>query len=150
MGHPAVSTFGFSTPATYPLPQTALGLSSYAGQGPGIQPLSLQPYQQSLATPVTGGYAIGALQPWQQLQQLVQIVPQQLQQVQYLHQLQLFHLQQLLQLLPAQLQQIQQLLQVVVPQQVQQPWQAFGSPIPVQPGFNVGPQAFSGSASHVM
>jgi hypothetical protein len=123
------NTFGIGTPATYPLPQGPWGLS----------------------TPFMGSYAIGGVQP---LQQLLQIVPQQLQQVQYLQQLQAFHLQQLLQLVPTQLQLIQQLVQAVPQQiqQLQQPWQT--SPIPAQSGFGLVPPglaSLSGApVSHVM
>jgi hypothetical protein len=132
------NTFGIGTPATYPLPQGPWGLS----------------------TPFMGSYAIGGVQPLQQVQQLLQLVPQQLQQVQYLQQLQAFHLQQLLQLVPTQLQLIQQLVQAVPQQlqqiqqmqQLQQPWQT--SPIPAQSGFGLVPPglaSLSGApVSHVM
>lgn len=132
MNYLGSNTFGIGTPATYPLPQGPWGLS----------------------TPFMGSYAIGGVQP---LQQLLQIVPQQLQQVQYLQQLQAFHLQQLLQLVPTQLQLIQQLVQAVPQQiqqiqQLQQPWQT--SPIPAQSGFGLVPPglaSLSGApVSHVM
>jgi hypothetical protein len=134
MNHLGNSTFGIGTPAMYPQQQGAWGYS----------------------TP--GSYAVGAVQPWQQAQQLLQIVPQQLQQVQYLQQLQAFHLQQLLQLVPAQLQLIQQLVQAVPQQlqqlqQLQQPWQTSGSLISAQPGFGLVPSglaSLAGAASHVM
>src|SRR4030095_11143076 len=97
------------------------GFSPYSIQSPGVQTLPQQLYGQTPPNPFTGS-GIGALagsQPFQQVQQLLQLPPQQLQQLQHLQQLQLIQLQQLLQLVPAQLQQLQQLVQLL-PHQIQQ------------------------------
>ena len=122
----AGTMFGMS-PATYPISAAPWGVAPYgshAGQGIGLQ-------------------------PWQQILQLVQIVPQQLQQVQALQQQQLLYVQQLLQIVPEQLQQLQQLVQGLS-QQVQ-PLQAFGPTLSGPLGFGLVPQAFGGQApSHVM
>ncbi len=120
----AGTMFGIGTPTTYPISPAPWGLSpygAYAGQG-------------------------AALQPWQQITQLLQIVPQQLQQVQALQQQQLLYLQQLLQIVPAQLQQLQQLIQSL-PQQGQPFSQTMSGPF----GFGLVPQAFGGQVpGHVM
>ena len=120
----AGTMFGIGTPASYPVAPTSWGLSPYAAfSGQGL-----------------GG------QPWQQLLQLVQTVPQQLQQVQALQQQQLLYLQQLLQVVPAQLQQLQQLIQVL-PQQIQPLGQTISGPF----GFGLIPQTFGGHLpGHVM
>ena len=107
-------------------------LNPYASIGSlgGSTPFAPQPYTQQAYSPA-GAFGIGIspylqtqqnVQPLQQIQQLLQIVPQQLQQLQHLQQVQLQHLQQLqqfVQIVPQQLQQIQQLIQFV-PQQIQQ------------------------------
>jgi hypothetical protein len=101
-------------------------LNPYASIGSlgGSTPFAAQPYAQQAYSPA-GAFGIGTqqnVQPLQQIQQLLQIVPQQLQQLQHLQQVQLQHLQQLqqfVQIVPQQLQQIQQLIQFV-PQQIQQ------------------------------
>jgi ABC-type transporter Mla subunit MlaD len=120
----AGTMFGIGTSPTYPLAATSWGLSpfvAYPGQGAGVQ-------------------------SWQQLQQLLQIVPQQLQQVQALQQQQLLYVQQLLQIVPAQLQQLQQLIQIL-PQQTQPLGQNMAAPL----GFGVIPQTFGGQLPvHVM
>jgi hypothetical protein len=86
---------------------------------------------------------------WQQILQLVQIVPQQLQQIQALQQQQLLYVQQLLQLVPTQLQQLQQLIQNL-PLQASSA-QAFGPSLAAPLGFGLLPQAFPGQVStHVM
>lgn len=127
----AGTMYGIGTPTNYPISQPSMGFSPYAsfvGQGIGIS-------------------------PWQQILQLVQIVPQQLQQVQTLQQQQLVYLQQLLQLVPAQLQQLQQLIQVLhqQAQPLQQPWQPLGQAISGPLGFGLVPQVFAGQPpSHVM
>ncbi len=103
-----------------------------------------------------GALSFGA-SPWQQQipQQLFQLVPQQLHQLHYLQQQQLQVLQQLqqvLQIVPQQLHQLQHILQFV-PQQIQQPFGqgasgiggGFGTPFLSTPLF--GPQSFP---SHVM
>lgn len=119
----AGTIFGIGTSPTYPL-STPWGFSpygAYPGQAAGVQ-------------------------SWQQLLQLLQIVPQQLQQVHALQQQQLLYVQQLLQIVPAQLQQLQQLIQVV-PQQVQPLGQNMAAPL----GFGLIPQTFGGQLPvHVM
>lgn len=146
-----IAGFGIGTPAGYGVQPANWGIPPYGTQGTGMQPWGPQAYVQPISSPLTSGYGIGAAQPSPQLQQLLQILPQQLQQLQFLEQQQLVHLQQLLHLVPAQLQQIQQLIQVVT-QQVQQFQQSpIGSGIPAPLGFGSAPQAFSGSpVSHVM
>src|ERR1700757_991534 len=84
--------------------------------GMGISPT----YPVLTTTPGWNPYGTFAAQatgqiPWQ-IQQLVQIVPQQLQQIQSLQQQQLIYLQQLLQVVPTQLQQLQQFVQSLPPQ----------------------------------
>jgi hypothetical protein len=123
----AATMFGIGTPSTFPINPALWGLSPYGGA-------------------ITAGVG---LQPWQQIQQLIQVVPQQLQQVQALQQQQLLYLQQLLQIVPAQLQQLQQLIQVL-PQQAQL-LQPIGQSITGPLGFGLVPQAFAGQApTHVM
>src|SRR5258706_11697559 len=116
MGQFTGSTFGIGTPTIYSDPQNPFG----GGYG-------------------FGPYGIGAAPPWQQIAQLLQIVPQQLQQLQLLQQQQL-----------QQLQQLQHLIQVVVPQQLQQlqqQFQPFGVGVPSPLGFGLAPQTFAGQAS---
>ena len=146
MGYRTGSAFGIGTPTIPLLPQTTpWGFSPYAGQGIGGQ--ALQPYGQTLLSPLVGGgssigpYGISPVQ----IVHLLQILPQQLQQLQLLQQQQLLQLQQLVQLVPAQLQQIQQLIQLV-PQQVQQlqQWQPFGAGVASPLGFGFAPQVFTG------
>lgn len=123
----AATMFGFGTPSTFPTSPALWGLSPYAGA----------------ITPGVG------LQPWQQIQQLIQVVPQQLQQLQALQQQQLLYLQQLLQIVPAQLQQLQQLIQVL-PQQAQV-LQPIGQSMTGPLGFGLVPQVFAGQPpTHVM
>jgi hypothetical protein len=128
------------------------GISPYSIQSPGVQTLPQQLYGQTLPNPFIGS-GIGSVSgnlPFQQIPQLLQIVPQQLQQLQHLQQLQLMQLQQLLQLVPAQLQQLQQLVQLL-PHQIQQlqQWQPFGTGISAP--FGLMPQAFAGQpATQVM
>jgi hypothetical protein len=93
-------------------PFTQQGQQGFGGYASAMNPFGLQ----------TGAYA----QPLQQVQHLLQILPQQLQQLHYLQQhqhslqqQQLHQLQQLLQLVPQQLQQLQQLIQLL-PQQLHQ------------------------------
>jgi hypothetical protein len=134
--HLAGTTFGFGTPVGYP------GSAATWGFSPS------QPYLQPYAGQPISGY--GAGQPWQQIQQLLQILPAQVQQLQALQQQQLQYLQQLIQIVPAQLQQLQQLIQII-PQQFQQQSQPFGQAI--QNPFALGflPQPFSSQGSgHVM
>jgi hypothetical protein len=120
MGQFAGTTFGIGTPSIYSAQQNPFG----GGYG-------------------VGPYGIGAAQPWQQIAQLLQIVPQQLQQLQLLQQHQL-----------QQLQQLQQLIQVVVPhqlQQLQQQIQPFSAGVSGPLGFGLAPQLFAGQpSSHVM
>ena len=120
----AGTMFGIGTSPTYPIASTSWGLSpyvAYPGQGSGVQ-------------------------SWQQLLQVLQIVPQQLQQVQALQQQQLLYVQQLLQIVPPQLQQLQQLIQVL-PQQFQPLGQNMSTPL----GFGLIPQTFGGQIpGHVM
>jgi hypothetical protein len=126
----AGTMFGIGTPNPYAISAGSWGLSPYGSVGQGI----------------------GVQQPWQQILQLVQIVPQQLQQVQALQQQQLLYLQQLLQVVPAQLQQLQQLIQIL-PQQAQQlqPFQPLGQTLSGPLGFGLVPQVFAGQTpSHVM
>ena len=158
---------------------TGLGIGSPFGQfgqtggspfgGYGMTtPFQLQtpPYLQSLQQ-IPGSSGTGQpfgqqSQHYAQLQQLLQILPQQLGQVhQLLHQ-QFQALQQLVQVVPQQLQHIQQLLQIL-PQQIQQlqmqsqqpfgaqatpgiggfgPWQ--------QSGAGIGSPAFGGQGGPVM
>jgi hypothetical protein len=121
----AGTMFGIGTPTTYPISAAPWGSSPYGGYA---------------------GQAAG-LQPWQQIMQLVQIVPQQLQQVHALQQQQLLYLQQLLQIVPAQLQQLQQQLIQSLPQQGQPFTQTISGPF----GFGLVPQAFGGQVpGHVM
>jgi hypothetical protein len=98
-----------------------------------------------------GGFGPGTMQPWQQVLQTLQTLPQQLQQLHYSQQQQLQYIQQLLQIVPAQLQQIQQLIQIL-PQQIQhlqqQPQlQSFGQGVPGSFGFGLVPQPFGAQAS---
>ena len=116
----AGTTFGIGTPTIYTGPQNPFG-SGYS----------------------FGSYGVGAAPPWQQIAQLLQIVPQQLQQLQLLQQHQL-----------QQLQQLQQVIQVVIPhqlQQLQQQFQPFSAGVSSPLGFGLAPQPFAGQASgHVM
>ena len=147
MTHVAGTPFGLGAPTNYS-PSAPWGLSPYASQGLGFQPLAQQPYIQPLSGQSIPGYGISGGQPLQQILQVLQIVPQQLQQLQFIQQQQSFQLQLLLQILPAQLQQLQQLIQVVPQQQLQQP---FGPAISGPFGFGVAPQVFGGqTAGHVM
>jgi len=94
-----------------------------------------------------GAQATGQI-PWQ-IQQLVQILPQQLQQIQTLQQQQLIYLQQLLQVVPTQLQQLQQFVQSLPPQSPS--IQPFGQSLSGSLGFGPIPQPFQGQlSSHVM
>lgn len=148
MGHVQGSTFGVATPTILPQSGISWGFSPYAGQ-----PFGIQSFPQQYGQPFSNqpGYGIGGAQPLQQIQQLLQIVPQQLQQLQWLQQQQLAQIQPLLQLVPAQLQQLQQMIQFV-PQQIQllqqQPYgPTFSSPL----GLGLTPQPFAGTgASYVM
>lgn len=119
----AGTMFGIGTSPTYPF-ASSWGSSpyvAYPGQGGGVQ-------------------------SWQQLLQVLQIVPHQLQQIQALQQQQLLYVQQLLQIVPAQLQQLQQLIQVL-PQQLQPLGQTMTGPL----GFGLIPQTFGGQIpGHVM
>src|SRR5215475_3230453 len=77
--------------------------------------MGISPTYPVLTTPGWNPYGpfgtqAGGQIPWQ-IQQLVQIVPQQLQQIQTLQQQQLIYLQQLLQIVPTQLQQLHQIVQ---------------------------------------
>jgi hypothetical protein len=123
-------------------------MTQFAGTTFGLG--TQHPYIQPFAPQTIAGYGIGQSQPWQQIIQLLQTVPQQLQQLQLVQQQQVLQLQLLLQTVPAQLQQLQQVLQVAAQQipQIQQPFgSAFSSPL----GFGVSPHVFSGqSAGHVM
>lgn len=99
-------------------------------------------------------------QPFQQIFQVLQTVPQQLQhlqQLQYAQQQQLQHVQQLLQAVPAQLAQLQQLIQIV-PYQIQQLQQQGPQPFVPSSGLSsfaatplwgIGSQGF-GQSGHVM
>jgi hypothetical protein len=125
----AGTMFGIGTPTTYPISPAPWGLSPY------------------------GGYAVQAagLQPWQQITQLVQIVPQQLQQIHALQQQQLLYLQQLLQIVPAQLQQLQQQVQQQLIQSLPQQGQPVSQTLSGPFGFGLVPQAFGGQVpGHVM
>ena len=123
----AATMFGFGTPSSFPISPALWGVSPYGGA----------------ITPGVG------LQHLQQIQQLIQVVPQQLQQVQALQQQQLLYLQQLLQIVPAQLQQLQQLIQVL-PQQAQV-LQPIGQSMQGPLGYGMVPQVFAGQApTHVM
>jgi hypothetical protein len=123
-------------------------MTHYAGTtfGFGVPPSYNQPiFPQAIA-----GYGIGQSQPWHQIIQLLQTVPQQLQQLQLVQQQQVLQLQLLLHTVPAQLQQLQQLLQVAA-QQIPHLQQPFGSAISSPLGLGVSPQIFSGqSAGQVM
>jgi hypothetical protein len=120
----AGSFYGMGVSPTYPVPMTP-GWGPYATYG----------------TQATGQI------PWQ-IQQLVQIVPQQLQQIQTLQQQQLIYLQQLLQVVPTQLQQLQQFVQSLSSQSSIQP---FGQSLSGPLGFQPIPQPFPGQlSSHVM
>lgn len=112
------------------------------------------PYgQPGLSFPVGGSFASPyALQPLQQILQVLQLVPQQLQQLQqleYLQQQQLQHLQQLVQIIPSQLAQLQQLIQVAPQQQTHQPFAQFPGGLPLSAPWGISPQAF-GAPSHIM
>ena len=148
-----VSTLGLGTPFTSLAPtQAPWGLS----QPGGINPYALQQlYGQSPSSMASTVNPI-ALQPLQQVSQLLQIVPQQLQhliQLQYLQQHQLQQLQQIVQLIPAQLAQLQQLTQII-PQQLQQaqPFTqlAGGSGLSGVTPWSVSPHLFGGQASYLM
>ena len=119
----AGTMFGIGVSPAYPIATTPGWAPSYAGQGLG------QP-------------------PWQQILQLVQIVPQQLQQIQTLQQQQLVYVQQLLQLVPVQLQQLQQLIQSL-PLQASS-LQPFGPSLAGPVGVGLLPQAYAGPSSLVM
>ena len=94
--------------------------------------------------------------PVQQIQQLLQIVPQQLQYLLQLSYWQQHQLQQILHIVPAQLQQLIQLVPQIQQQQQTSPFQqpfgpavglgAFGTP----PPFGLSPQIFGAQSSHVM
>jgi hypothetical protein len=144
MSQLAGTTFGIGTPGAY----APVGLSPYAAQGLGLQPIAQQYYGQPFATQAIGGYGIGAGQPLerQQVLQILQILPQQLQQVQFLQQQQLLHLQQLLQTVPAQLQQLVQIVTHQV-QHLQQQSQPYGQVMPAPLGFGLTPQPFGGQTT---
>lgn len=115
------------TGITTPMP---MGLSPYSG-------VSVNPFLVPQAS-----------QPLQQIQQLLQTVPQQLQQLSQLANFQQHQLQQLqhvLQFIPAQLAQLQQALQSN-PQTQQQ----FGSGIPTVPLWGAAPQAFGAQPGYLM
>jgi len=129
MGQFAGTSFGIGTPSIYPGYQNPWGFSPFTSQGFGAGPFGIGSSQQ----------------PWQQVAQLLQIVPQQLQQLQALQQQQLQYIHQLLQLVPAQLQQLQQLIQFV-PHQIQQlqhQTQPFSAGIG---GFGLVPSPFAGQS----
>jgi len=90
--------------------------------------------------------------PLQQIQQLLQFIPQQLQQLLQLHHLQqhqLQQLQQVLQFLPVQLAQLQQqLIQFGPQQQIQQPFGTAG--LPLATPWAVAPQILGVPPSYVM
>jgi len=132
------STFGVGTPTFLPQSAISWGFSPYAGQ-----PFGGQSFPQSYGQPFSNqpGYGTGAIQPLQQILQLLQIVPQQVQQLQVLQQ-QLAQVQGLLQAVPAQLQQIAQFLPQHIQLLQQQPYgSAFSGPLsPGQtPQFAAGP-----------
>jgi hypothetical protein len=148
----AVSTFGLGTPITSLAPsQIPWGLSPSSAVS--VNPLAAQQlYGQSPFAASTIPNPYGS-HPIQQVQQLLQIVPQQLQhllQLQYLQQHQLQQLHQILQLIPAQLQQLVQF----VPQHIQQaqPFAQFaGAPGLQGPTpWGVSPQIFGAQPNYVM
>jgi len=145
------TAFGTGTPAIYPTAQSPFGgFSPFAGQGVGYGGQGF-----GTANPFIGGssgfapYGTATQAPFQQIAQLLQIVPQQLHQVQQLQQQQVHYLQQLLQWLPAQVQQLQQLVQLVPYQiqqqghQIQQQGQPFGAGISGPSAFGLSPQSFA-------
>ncbi|HMF96308.1 MAG TPA: hypothetical protein VKE96_18520 [Vicinamibacterales bacterium] len=136
--------FGLNTPFNAPIPSSIpWGLSPHSGIS--VNPFMVPQLTGSSVLPFQQGNVFNpyATVPLQQIQQLLQIVPQQLQQLlqlEYLQQHQLQQLQQVLQFLPTQLAQLQQLTQFVPQhyQQIQQPFGAAGLP-PVTP-WGVSPQ----------
>lgn len=140
------TTPGIGAPFANAVPNVPWALSPQGvPQGLGFQPPYLQPIASQLLTGYGGqpisAYGAAVPTPLLQLQQLLQLIPQQLQQIQLLQQQQLIQLQQLLQQVPLQL---QQLAQIVF--QHQWPPSTSGAV-----GLGVVPPIFAGPlTSHVM
>lgn len=142
----AGSALGLTTPMTYPISPLTQG-----------GPLALQsPYGQPLTIGASNsGLPVNPFILQQQLQQLLQTLPQQLQHLQqmgYLQQQQIQQLQQVLQIIPGQLAQVHQVIQVAL-QQIQQ--QSLGQPtgaggFAVTPQWGVAPQIFGAQQGQVM
>jgi hypothetical protein len=146
MGQLIGTAFGTGTPAIYPTAQSPFGgFSPFAGQGVGYGGQGF-----GTANPFIGGSygfapygtATQTWSPFQQIAQVLQIVPQQLHQVQQLQQQQIQYLHQLLQWLPTQVQQLQQLVQLL-PYQLQQQGQPFGAGISGPSAFGLSPQSLA-------
>src|SRR5262245_44894624 len=150
-GYMAGTSFGLAAPiGTTSQPLTPWGLSPH---GISVNPFMVPQFTGSSVLPQTPGTVPNPYStlPLQQIQQLLQIVPQQLQQLvqlQYLQQHQLQQLQQVLQFLPAQLAQLQQLVQSVPQQQIQQPFGTAG--LPLATPWGVSPQIVGAQTSYVM
>ena len=142
--------FGLNTPFNAPIPSSIpWGLSPHSGIS--VNPFMVPQLTGSSVLPFQQGNVFNpyATVPLQQIQQLLQIVPQQLQQIQTLQQQQLIYLQQLLQIVPAQLQQLHQIVQSLPlqPSSIQPFGQSLSGPL----GFGPIPQPFPGQlSSHVM
>jgi hypothetical protein len=158
------TAYGVGTPVTFPTQQLIpLGGTFFGAQGLSGNPFGFPTSAQTLPNiPVS---SLGALNPntaqaWQQVLQLLQVLPSQLQQIQQLQYVQHHQLQQLLQAIPGQLAQLQQLMQFV-PQQIQQLQQGalfqqpFGQPAStagygVSTPWGIAPPAIGAQSSHVM
>jgi len=143
------TTPGIGAPFANAVPNVPWALSPQGvPQGFGFQPPYLQPISSQLLAGY-GGQPIGAYgaavpTPLLQLQQLLQLIPQQLQQIQLLQQQQLIQLQQLLQQVPLQLQQLAQTV-------FQNPWQPLAQTASGAVGLGVVPPIFAGPLTgHVM
>jgi hypothetical protein len=138
------TAYGVGTPGPFP-PQHLIPLGGSLSNIPFSSQAGLNP---------------NTAQVWQQVLQLLQILPSQLQQIQQLQWVQHQHIQQLLQAIPAQLAQLQQLIQFV-PQQIQQLQQGaqFQQPFGQQGStgaygvstpWGIVPPAIGAQSSHVM
>lgn len=147
----AGTSFGIGSPLTNPFSQQV------SPWGPGIQGQGTTPF----GVPQFGGQPqtnlpFSTVQPFQQIVQLLQVLPQQLQNLQqlaFVQQQHLQQLQQLVQVIPAQLAQLQQLIQYVPQQiqQMQQPYgQAFGAGLLGASPLGISPQTFGSQPGYLM